>query len=813
MKILQITQEPPLLDQEVVSGNAVRSHQIRSALEASGHRVKQVWLSREKTGSRTDHAFHNQDELQGILMQQAPDAIVVAYWELLALLPHDMSVPVVLDYVAPRTLEELFESPETVSASLRRLVNNLRRCDLLLVGNELQRHLMVNTLIEAGFDLRGPDPVRVVPLGAEPVTRPESDPAADGWLFVSGGVTWPWRSSESYHSALESFAGRHPDTVQMIHFGGGFRWHGHPSQTEGSSDPTGKVSGAVQFRQLEPYRDFSAFLTERAHVGIELADWNVERQYSQSFRSLEFLRHGLPILCNRYLPLAEWVEKYDAGWVVDEPAELEALLPQIISSPGAWREKSANALKLVREALQPVKSVQPLLTWLESPVKATRLEPTAIWTEKPPVLGVPPLWERLKRQFGLARTVLLNRLFGQEAGRGILFVTRGDLFPPDHGAAVRTVESARALARAGTKVGIVTDDRSQWFEVTPDSIESRKYPAWTRLLSMPGPVTKLLHFSKDIPYSNSFLYLPLTDGSFFWRTLAAARAVHAGILQAEFPAYAEPCIKARDTLDCKVVLVEHNVEYERIKAQVEELTDRQYETLKALEIDLCNRSDAVVCVSDNDRQKLGEDGVHPQLLHTVAHGVNLAEFDLPATPDVRARFNIPEDSPLLVYHGTYSYPPNREALQIFAETLLPGLEEKGLSCHLLAVGRNPPSSSPHPRIHLTGSVDQVAPWLKAADMSVIPLVDGGGTRMKIIDCFAATLPVISTSKGIEGIPVEAGKQALVIDDWDEMMAAVLDLSEQPGKARQLAQAGRALADSLDWNAAAKKYQSIYASLP
>ena len=84
--------------------------------------------------------------------------------------------------------------------------------------------------------------------------------------------------------------------------------------------------------------------------------------------------------------------------------------------------------------------------------------------------------------------------------------------------------------------------------------------------------------------------------------------------------------------------------------------------------------------------------------------------------------------------------------------------------------------------------------------------------MKIIDCFAASLPVISTSKGIEGIPVVPGKHALVLDEWDAIIAAVIDLWEHPEKAAKLAQQGRLLADSMDWDAAAEKYQSIYSAL-
>ncbi|NCF61616.1 MAG: glycosyltransferase [Gammaproteobacteria bacterium] len=812
MKILMVTQEPPLRDSEIVSGNAIRCRQLEIALERANHQVVQVWLTGKNEGhhDRRELTFRNRNELQGILIKQQPDAVLVSYWELLGLLPLENSSPVILDYVAPRSLEELYESPQTVISSLRRLRFNLQRCDLVLVGNELQKHLLVNSMIEAGFDLRGPDPVRVVPLGAEIVGPPQSDPTRNGWLLVSGGVSWPWRNSGPYQARLESFLQQNQPGMQLIRFGGQYRWH---EETGAAPDISSSANHqGVIHKQLEPYQQFSEFLTFSAHIGVELADRNIERVYSQSFRSLEFLRHGLPLLCNRYLPFSKQVEIFDAGWVVDEPASLETLLPEIISHPDEWQRKSANALRLVSDTLHPDLTVKPLLDWLDSPDAPARLAPVIRSREKPPVLGVPPLRKRLARQFGLARTVLLNRLFGQDSGAGVVIVTRGDLFPTDHGAAVRTVETARALARAGKKVGIVTEDRSRWYELNADGMKTRKFPAWIRLLSLPGPLLKLLHFSKDLPYSNSFLYLPLTDRSFFWRTLWAARAVHAGVLQAEFPAYALPCIKAREPLNCSVVLVEHNVEYERIRAQVDDLTEQQYENLKAIEIDLCNRSDAVVCVSDNDRQKLGEDGVDADILHIVPHGVDLAQFDSAPAVDARQKFDIPEDQLVVAFHGTFSYPPNREALQIFADTLLPELEKRGLVCHLLAVGRNPPPVSPHPRIHLVGSVEQVGPWLRSADLSIVPLVDGGGTRMKIIDCFAAGLPVISTSKGIEGIPVVAGKQALILDNWEAIITAVIDLWENRDKAESLAMEGRALAENLSWDTIAENYQSLYNAL-
>lgn len=812
MKILLVAQEAALQSREIVSGNAIRIDQLRSALQHAGHEVIHVWLARPQQGAAAaGGSFRNGDELQGIILARVPEVILLAYWELAAFLPFDLPQPVVLDFVAPRPLEELFEHPQRVRSSLRRLRNHLQRCDLILVGNAQQGHLLINNLIEAGFDLRQNVPVLAVPPGAAALGPPSSSPGPAGWLLVAGGVSWPWRNAQTYLQALAHAAQKNALPVRIVQFDGAYRWH-QPSAVP-AAGCTATLCPVIERRTLQPYQQFSAFLTSQAHIGVELADWNIERAYSQSFRMLEFLRHGLPVLCNRYLPQAPLIEAYNAGWVVDSADQLDGLLAAITAAPGEWRNKSAGALRLVTEVLQPDRSVSPLIAWLAAPAHAPRLPAETRDSSQPAVLGVPPWRQRWRRQYQLVKQVGLRRLFGQrKAGQGVLLVTRGDLFPADHGAAVRSVETARALARSGLAVGIVTDQQAYWYEYADGDFQRRRFPLWVRLFSAPAPLLKLLHYSKDLPHSNSFLYLAMTDGGFFWRTLAAARQIHAGILQAEFPAYARPCIKARELLDCRVVMVEHNVEYERLRTQVAELTDAQYRNLRQIELSLCRQSDAVVCVSDNDRHKLVEDGVRPELLHTISHGVNLADYRAAAMPGIRQRFKVGDEAVLLLYHGTFSYPPNRQALQVFADILLPGLERRGLPCHVLAVGRDPPASSPHERIHFTGSVSALAACLKAADLAVIPLTDGGGTRMKIIDCFAAGLPVISTRKGIEGIPIEPGRHALVIDDWDEMMDAIVELWRDRERRAALAHAGADMAAGLDWSAIAARYRSIYSSL-
>jgi glycosyltransferase involved in cell wall biosynthesis len=106
---------------------------------------------------------------------------------------------------------------------------------------------------------------------------------------------------------------------------------------------------------------------------------------------------------------------------------------------------------------------------------------------------------------------------------------------------------------------------------------------------------------------------------------------------------------------------------------------------------------------------------------------------------------------------------------------------------------------PADRVTLTGFVDDVRPLIAAAGVSVVPLRVGGGTRLKILEAMALRTPVVTTSKGAEGLDVQPGEHLLIADTPEAFAAASLRLLQEPGLRQRLADnAYRLVAEKYDW---------------
>lgn len=135
---------------------------------------------------------------------------------------------------------------------------------------------------------------------------------------------------------------------------------------------------------------------------------------------------------------------------------------------------------------------------------------------------------------------------------------------------------------------------------------------------------------------------------------------------------------------------------------------------------------------------------------------------------------------LLTYLGAYSYYPNEQAALELINEVLPLLTKRGIRAKVQLVGANPTAAmktaaADRDDVEITGPVDSVLPYLKQRCLMVLPIRLGGGTRLKILEAFAASRPVITTAKGVEGIDAVDGKHLFVRETAVDIAEAAVRL--------------------------------------
>lgn len=108
------------------------------------------------------------------------------------------------------------------------------------------------------------------------------------------------------------------------------------------------------------------------------------------------------------------------------------------------------------------------------------------------------------------------------------------------------------------------------------------------------------------------------------------------------------------------------------------------------------------------------------------------------------------------------------------------------------------------KIIVTGEVTDVKPYFQQANIMVVPLFQGGGTRLKILEAFASGCPVVSTSKGAEGLIVNEGEHLLLADNISDIIDAVDKIWSDVTLSQKLAHSAYSLVNSVySWEAVAK----------
>jgi len=170
--------------------------------------------------------------------------------------------------------------------------------------------------------------------------------------------------------------------------------------------------------------------------------------------------------------------------------------------------------------------------------------------------------------------------------------------------------------------------------------------------------------------------------------------------------------------------------------------------------------------------------------------------------------------PTIVYAGFYGYEPNAVAAQHLIVDIFPIISRRFPTARLMLIGKGPTANmiaaaDRDPRIIVTGLVDNLLTYLALADMTVVPLTEGGGTRLKILEAFAGRIPVATTSKGAEGINASHGTELIVEDDLAVLAEQAVSLLNEPALlSRQVDAALRLVKREYSWETLAASIRDV-----
>jgi glycosyltransferase involved in cell wall biosynthesis len=157
------------------------------------------------------------------------------------------------------------------------------------------------------------------------------------------------------------------------------------------------------------------------------------------------------------------------------------------------------------------------------------------------------------------------------------------------------------------------------------------------------------------------------------------------------------------------------------------------------------------------------------------------------------------DEQRAIFVASFYYEPNRRGLRFLLEEVFPRVWAQLPTARLTLAGTglDGPASA-DPRVETLGFVADLTPLYASARCALVPLLQGGGTPLKLIEALAHGLPVVATSRAAAGLHLHDGEDCLLADDGESFAAAIVRVlrdggqSYAPAFAAGLGQRGREL---------------------
>ncbi len=260
----------------------------------------------------------------------------------------------------------------------------------------------------------------------------------------------------------------------------------------------------------------------------------------------------------------------------------------------------------------------------------------------------------------------------------------------------------------------------------------------------------------------------------------------------------------------KAVLFQHNVETTIWQRHAETATgpkklfaSLQAKKMEAYERDISRRAKFVIAVSGLDADRMKKMFAITNV-SAVPTGVDLDYFRKPATATTTD----------LIFCGSMDWLPNVDAVEHFLLEIFPLIRAQRPETTFVIAGRSPDprvlrAAEGMPGVSVTGKVPDMRPYLWASKISIVPIRIGGGTRLKVYECMAAGLPVVSTTIGAEGLAYTADQDILIADTPAAFAQHCLTLlSNEPTRQSIAAEALILVERSFSWASATAHFESI-----
>ncbi|MBT8444159.1 MAG: glycosyltransferase family 4 protein [Gammaproteobacteria bacterium] len=322
------------------------------------------------------------------------------------------------------------------------------------------------------------------------------------------------------------------------------------------------------------------------------------------------------------------------------------------------------------------------------------------------------------------------------------------------------------------------------------------------------PVTRMRHVfaSEPIPVAS--------DRSSAGASLVARElARQPDIVVLDFPHCA---VLVPERIDVPSVVFTHNVEAEIFRRHIDvawnpfirQLWRSQTRKMEEFEGRTLARFDAVVAVAERDARAFADHyGIEDA--RVISTGVDLEFFD----------FKPPAPAGCALFLGSMDWLANIDAMNWLMDDIWPLICAAKPDARLKIVGRNPPDAlvnrakSRRLNWEFTGFVEDVRDHVGDVAAFIIPLRVGGGTRIKVFEAMAMGMPVISTSIGVEGLPLVEDEHYLCADDAESFARMTFDVMSNDDLGRKLsATANGFVRENFSSVRAAREFEQICVSV-